>query len=77
MRVQIGYKRRWIRSGQPARVAPNRLNREFSVEARINGGSETLRTFELTKVSSIWRSFSICFRDVWWDGQCSRLCRGI
>ena len=64
MRAQIGYKRRWIRSGQPARVDPNRMNPEFSVEAPNQTWAETSLTFELTKVSSIWRSFSICFRDV-------------
>ena len=49
MRAQIGYKRRWIRSGQPARVAPNRLNPEFSVEAPNQtwvGDFTYIRTYE-------------------------------
>ena len=33
LRAEIGYKRRWISGGQAAQVAPNRLNREFVVEA--------------------------------------------
>jgi putative transposase len=33
LRAQIGYKRRWIPAGLPARVAPNRLNRVFTVDA--------------------------------------------
>ncbi len=32
LRAQIGYRRRWIAGGRPARVAPNRLNREFTVD---------------------------------------------
>ena len=49
MRAQIGYNRRWISSGQPARVAPNRLNQEFSVEApnqRWVGDITDIRTDE-------------------------------
>ncbi len=33
LRAQIGYKRRWIASGPPARVAANRLNRMFTADA--------------------------------------------
>jgi putative transposase len=33
LRAQIGYKRRWIAHGRPARVAPNRLNRVFTADA--------------------------------------------
>jgi len=33
LRAQIGYKRRWIAAGRPARVAPNRVNRVFTVDA--------------------------------------------
>jgi len=31
--AQIGYKRRWVATGRPARVAPNRPNRVFTVDA--------------------------------------------
>jgi putative transposase len=33
LRAQIGYTRRWIAHGRPARVAPNRLNRVFTADA--------------------------------------------
>jgi len=32
-RAQIGYKRRYIKGGKPAKVADNRLNREFTATA--------------------------------------------
>ena len=49
LRAQIGYKRRWIRSGEPGRVAPNRLNQEFSVESPNQawvGDITYIRTYE-------------------------------
>jgi putative transposase len=33
LRAQIGYKRRYISGGRPAKVAPNRLNRIFQTSA--------------------------------------------
>jgi len=33
LRAQIGYKRRYIKGGQPARVADNRLQRDFTAMA--------------------------------------------
>ena len=49
LRAEIGYKRRWISGGHPARVAPNRLNREFAVD-RPNqawvGDITWIRTYE-------------------------------
>jgi len=33
LRAQIGYQRRYVRGGQPAKVAENRLNREFTAKA--------------------------------------------
>ena len=33
LRAQIGYKRRYIKGGKPAKVADNRLNREFTATA--------------------------------------------
>ena len=49
LRAQIGYKRRWIRSGEPGQVAPNRLNQEFSVESPNQawvGDITYIRTYE-------------------------------
>ncbi len=49
LRAEVGYKRRWIRGGQPARGAPNRLNREFAVPAPNQawvGDITYVRTYE-------------------------------
>ena len=38
LRAQIGYKRRYIKGGQPARVADNRLQRDFTAGHRTRPG---------------------------------------
>jgi putative transposase len=73
LRAQRGYGRRpGKQGGKPAAVAPNHLQREFSVSQPNQSGSPTSPTSARMKDGCTWPWSWICSLARSWDGPCSR-----
>ncbi|SUG70298.1 Insertion element IS600 uncharacterized 31 kDa protein ISO-S3 31 kDa protein [Salmonella enterica subsp. enterica] len=64
-----GYKAPRRIAGRPSVVAPNRVQRQFTVVRPIRSGSPTLPIFVPGRAGCIWRWSSISSPATWWAGQ--------
>jgi hypothetical protein len=66
-----GYKSPKAVKGRPSILAPNRVNREFTVDAPDCVWVTGITTFVRGRAGCIWRLSWIFIRVRWWAGLCS------